>query len=88
MEESPLCQQMHGKMFLKGRLEDIFLFLHCVISLKGSRIKEGFQCIKDKGAKLSWTPVISVPSESTASKTGFYQWFISPHVQMITFGNF
>jgi len=51
-------------MFLRERLEGICIFLppQSRISLKHSRNLEEFQCVKDKGASLSWTPVTSDPS--------------------------
>jgi len=62
-------------MFLRDRLEGIciFLLLQSRISLKHSRNLEEFQCVKDKGASLSWTPVISDPSDGAASRTVIHQ---------------
>jgi len=51
----------------------IFLPLQSRISGKHSRNLEEFQCVKDKGASLSWTPVTSDPSDGTASRTVIHQ---------------
>ncbi len=71
---SPVCQQIREKiieMFKNnvpqrkiGRDLDISpSIVHNIIK----RFEE-FQCVKDKGASLSWTTVISDPSGGTASR--------------------
>ena len=76
-------------MFLRERLEGICIFLplQSRISLKHSRNLEEFQCVKDKGASLSWTPVTSDPSDGAASRTVIHQQLVEAHGQGISVGN-
>lgn len=57
------------------------------VQLKYSNNLEEFRCIKDKGASLSWSTMISDLSGSTASRILIHLWAISPHGLRTTFSN-